>query len=359
MDLTSHSKSPNATFWKGRRVLVTGHSGFKGGWLSIWLHLLGAKIAGVSLPPATSPNLFSLACVDKICENYFCDIRDGDAVTKIVQKFNPEIIFHLAAQPLVRVSYRQPVETFATNVLGSIHILEAARKINSVLSIVMVTTDKVYRNNEWFWPYREDDALGGYDAYSASKAASEIAIASYRSSYFESGGVGIASARAGNVIGGGDWSLDRLIPDAVRAWQSGKTLTIRNPMSIRPWQHVLDPLSGYLRLSEKLSQTSSLAGAYNFGPASNEACSVRDVVISASEAYGFGEINFLETSNGPHEAGYLALESSKSREVLGFSQVWNLECSVRKTMDWYRKQHQGVDAYQLCIADIDEYGSNS
>ena len=359
MDLSRRPIMPSAAFWEGRRVLVTGHSGFKGGWLTIWLQRLGAHVIGVSLPPNTSPDLFSLAGVGSLCESHFCDIRDAAPVAEIVRKAEPDVIFHLAAQPLVRASYRQPVDTFATNVLGSVHVLEAARGVGSIKAIVMVTTDKVYRNNEWPWPYREDDALGGHDPYSASKAACEIAISGYRSSYFAAQGAAVATARAGNVIGGGDWSEDRLLPDAVRAWQSGRILDIRRPQAIRPWQHVLDPLAGYLRLAERLVDAPALAGAYNFGPATDEAATVREVITRARTAYGCGEVSFGDGLEGPHEAGWLALETAKVRSVLGITQRWDLDHSVRQTMNWYREQHQGADAYRLCLADIEAFGADS
>lgn len=355
MELIGDDALPCPSFWKGRRVLLTGHSGFKGGWLTLWLHSLGAKVVGLSLPPNTSPDLFSLAGIGRLCESHFCDIRAAAPVADIVRKAAPEVIFHLAAQPLVRASYREPVETFATNVMGSVHVLEAARELASLKAVVMVTTDKVYRNNEWPWPYREDDSLGGHDPYSASKAACEIAIGSYRSSFFAERGVAVASARAGNVIGGGDWSADRLIPDAVRAWQSGQVLDIRRPLAIRPWQHVLDPLAGYLRLAERLLEDPALTGAYNFGPLTHEAATVREVTTLARMAYGHGELRFGDGSEGPHEAGWLALETAKARTVLGMSQRWDLERSVRQTMNWYREQYQGADAYRLCLADIEAF----
>jgi CDP-glucose 4,6-dehydratase len=223
----------------------------------------------------------------------------------------------------------------------------------------MVTTDKVYRNNEWPWPYREDDALGGHDPYSASKAACEIAIGSYRSSYFVAQGVAVATARAGNVIGGGDWSEGRLLPDAARAWQAGRILDIRRPQAIRPWQHVLDPLAGYLRLAERLVDAPELASAYNFGPATHEAATVREVITRARVAYGCGEVSFGDGSEGPHEAEWLALETAKARSVLGMTQRWDLDHSVRQTMNWYREQQQGADAYRLCLADIEAFGADS
>ena len=286
-------------FWHGKRVLLTGHTGFKGGWLALWLHRLGAHVIGISLPPTTSPNLFDLAKINELCDSHFCDIRNIEALTTLVSSAQPEVVFHLAAQPLVRHSYQKPAETFDTNVLGTAHLLDALRGLRSVKAVVMVTTDKVYRNNEWRWPYREDDILGGKDPYSASKAASEIVIASYRDSFLAEQGVAVASARAGNVIGGGDWSADRLIPDTVRSWQKSETLKIRRPNAIRPWQHVLEPLAGYLTLAEQLWKNASLAGAYNFGPPTQEVSTVRDVIELAQTAYGNGTVQYGDGSEGP------------------------------------------------------------
>jgi len=345
----------SSTFWQGKRVLLTGHTGFKGSWLAIWLRQLGAQVTGVSLAPETTPNLFTLAKVDSLCESHLCDIRDEAAVAEIVHAAQPEIVLHLAAQPLVRASYRQPVETFASNVMGTAHLLNALRGINSVRVAVMITTDKVYRNNEWHWPYREEDALGGHDPYSASKAASEIVIASFRDSFLANQGVAVASARAGNVIGGGDWSEDRLIPDAVRAWQTDQTLEIRRPQSIRPWQHVLEPLAGYLSLAEKLWSYPELAGAYNFGPHTHEAATVRDVIELARAVYGAGQVNYGDGSEGPHEAGWLALEIAKAKAALRISPQWDLSETVRRTMAWYLAQHEGGEALKLCQKEIAEY----
>ncbi len=342
-------------FWQGRRVLLTGHTGFKGAWLALWLHRLGARVTGVSLPPATKPNLHSLARIDALCDSRYCDIRDAASLSECIQSTSPEVVFHLAAQPLVRASYREPVNTFATNVMGTAHLLDALRGMESLRVAVMITTDKVYRNNEWPWPYREDDVLGGHDPYSASKAASEIVIASYRDAFLADRGVAIASARAGNVIGGGDWSEDRLIPDAVRAWQSASPLEIRRPQAIRPWQHVLEPLYGYLSLAEQLWSQPNLAGPYNFGPKTSSAASVREVVEIARSTYGSGEVHYGDGSQGPHEAGWLALEIAKSRINLAVEPRWSLEDSVRRTMEWYRAQHQGADARALCECEISEY----
>lgn len=345
----------SAAFWRGKRVLLTGHSGFKGSWLALWLHRLGAEVAGISLPPATTPNLFTLAEIDKLCQSHFCDIRDAAALAALIKAARPEIVFHLAAQPLVRASYREPLETFATNVMGTAHVLDALRGLDGVRVAVMVTTDKVYRNLEQPYPYREDDTLGGHDPYSASKAASEIVIASYRDAFLAAQSVAVASVRAGNVIGGGDWSEDRLIPDAVRAWQAGQPLVIRSPQAIRPWQHVLEPLAGYLTLAQKLFGQSELAGAYNLGPHTHEATTVRDVVKLACSAYGTGVTSYENNSKGPHEADGLALEIAKARVALGVTPKWALAEAVNRTMAWYRAQHEGRDARSLCEAEIAAY----
>ena len=346
---------PAADFWRGKRVLLTGHTGFKGGWLALWLQGLGAHVTGIALPPDSTPNLFQLARVGDGMEGRFADIRDAASLSAIIRPARPEIVLHLAAQPLVRASYREPLETFATNVMGTAHVLNALRGVDSLRVAVMVTTDKVYQNREWPYPYRESDALGGHDPYSASKAASEIVIACYRDAFLATQGVAVASARAGNVIGGGDWSQDRLIPDAVRAWQSGQVLAIRRPQSIRPWQHVLEPLAGYLTLARKLWDEPALAGTYNFGPQSGEAATVRDVVELARSAYGGGEVHFGDDSAGPHEAGWLALETAKARNALGLVPKWALAEAVNRTMAWYRAQQQGADVRRLCEVEIASY----
>ena len=351
--------APARGFWAGKRVLLTGHSGFKGSWLTLWLHRLGAGVTGISLPPVPQPNLFSLAGVEALCQSYFCDIRDAKALPDLIKAAQPEIVFHLAAQPLVRASYREPLDTFATNVMGTAQVLDGLRGLAGVRVALMVTTDKVYRNNDWPWPYREDDALGGRDPYSASKAASEIAIASYRDAFLSEQGVAVASARAGNVIGGGDWSEDRLVPDAVRAWQAGQPLRIRRPQAIRPWQHVLEPLAGYLTLARRLWEQPACAAAYNFGPDSSEVASVRELVEMLRAAYGKGEVQYGDGTEGPHEAGWLALEVSKARMTLGVRPKWTLVEAVDQTVAWYRAQHDGADARALCDSQIAVYESLS
>ncbi len=344
-----------ANFWQGKRVLLTGHTGFKGSWLAIWLQQLGAEVVGIALAPNTMPNLFDLAHVKSGMTSHFCDIRNVTKMVQIVRDACPEIVFHLAAQPLVRASYRDPLATYATNVMGTANLLDALRGLDSVKVAVMITTDKVYCNNEWNYPYRETDALGGHDPYSASKAASEIVIASYRDAYLKDQGVAVATARAGNVIGGGDWSEDRLIPDAVRAWQASTTLEIRCPQAIRPWQHVLEPLHGYMTLAQKLWHASELAGAYNFGPHTHEVATVGVLIEKARSSFGRGDVIYGNDNIGPREADCLTLETAKVREMLNISAKWPLSETVHRTMVWYHAQQQGADSRTLCEAEISAY----
>ncbi len=342
-------------FWKNKQVLITGHTGFKGAWLALWLTRMGAKVTGISLPPSTAPNLFTLANIEQVIDSYFADIRDADAVSCIVKKAQPEIVLHLAAQALVRPGYKDPLGTYATNVMGTANVFNSIRDLNSVKVVVAVTTDKVYKNLEFNKPYLETDVLGGFDPYSASKAASEIVISSYRDSYLAEQGVAVASARAGNVIGGGDWSEDRLIPDAVRAWDANMTLEIRRPSAIRPWQHVLEPINGYLVLAEKLFADLSLAGAYNFGPPAEEAATVKTVIEMANHAYGYGSVLWGDGTDGPHEASLLTLEVSKAREVLGVSSRWSLKESIEFTMSWYKRLRNGQSVNIICNENIEKF----
>lgn len=354
--MTTSPANPTHAFWSGKRVLLTGHTGFKGSWLALWLHRLGAEVTGISLPPATDPNLFGLARIGEICESHFCDINDPAAVAEIVRQQQPEIIFHMAAQALVRASYRDPLETFATNVQGTANVLDALRSCSSARCVVAITTDKVYQNLEHPYAYRETDALGGHDPYSASKAACELVIGSYRDAFLAEQGVAVASARAGNVIGGGDWAQDRLIPDLIRTWSAKQTIDIRRPQAIRPWQHVLEPLAGYLKLAEKLWDHPKLASAYNFGPHTHEAATVREVVGLAQTAYGeAGDVSWGDGSEGPHEAGWLALEVAKARETLGINPRWPLSTAVERTIRWYCQNRDGVDARDACEVDIEAY----
>ncbi|MBK1631887.1 CDP-glucose 4,6-dehydratase [Thiohalocapsa halophila] len=356
MEPVAARADPAPSFWAGRRVLVTGHTGFKGGWLAIWLHRMGARVTGFSLAPVSQPNLYHLAGVGELTASHLADVRDAQALQGIVAEADPEVVFHLAAQPLVRASYRDPLGTFASNVQGTASLLDALRPLSALRAVVAITTDKVYRNLEQAFPYRETDALGGHDPYSASKAAAEMVIASYRDAFLAGQGVAVASARAGNVIGGGDWSEDRLIPDAVRAWEGQQSLDVRRPMAIRPWQHVLEPLCAYLVLAERLwDSPKAFAGAYNFGPQTHEAATVREVITLARESYGKGDVNWGDGSDGPHEAGWLALEVAKARHRLGIAPRWSLGTSVERTMRWYRRQAQGESAAALCAEDLDAY----
>jgi len=344
------------SFWKGRRVLVTGHTGFKGGWLSIWLQNLGAQVIGVSLDPPTDPNLYEQADVAKDMLSLREDIRNGKAIKRLFQQYKPEIVFHLAAQPLVRYSYLNPVETYETNVMGTLNILEGIRSVDSVSAAIMVTTDKCYENKEWEWGYRENDPMGGYDPYSSSKGAAEILIASYRNSYFLSNGPAIASVRAGNVIGGGDWAEDRLIPDIIRALQSNKQIHIRNPNSIRPWQHVLEPLGGYLTLAEKLMEDKvRYAHAWNFGPLDKDAMSVEWIVNRMLEIWGKNVGWVFDNGDNLHEANYLKLDCSRAHSKLGWYPKLSLFTALKNIIDWHKAELNREDMREFCIDQICNY----
>lgn len=348
-------QNPNPSFWQGKRVLLTGHTGFKGGWLVLWLNRLGADITGIALLPNTQPNLYKIASINELTHSHLVDIHDVETTAKIIEQANPEIVFHMAAQPLVRASYTDPLGTFSTNIQGTANILEALRSVNAIKAVIAITTDKVYRNAEHVYPYREDDPLGGHDPYSASKAAAEIVIASYRDAFLANKGIAVASVRAGNVIGGGDWSEDRLIPDAVRAWSADKTLHIRRPEAIRPWQHVLEPLNGYLLLAEKLWDDPKLAGSYNFGPKTCESATVQQVIEMARQIYKQAKVDWTEQIEGLHEAGWLALEIAKARHQLSVVPRWNLATGISHTMNWYQELELGKSAIDLCHHDINAF----
>ena len=351
----------NKNFWKGKKVLVTGHTGFKGSWLSLWLQSLGAEVVGVSLDVPTTPSLYEQANVSENMISLREDIRDVMAIRKIFQDHLPEIVFHLAAQPLVRLSYREPVETYETNVMGTLHVLEGIRSVDSVRSAVMITTDKCYQNKEWVWGYRETDTLGGHDPYSSSKGAAELLISSYRNSYFPQDKysdhkTAIASARAGNVIGGGDWAEDRLIPDIIRAFQNNKEVVIRNSKSTRPWQHVLEPLSGYLKLAEQLEKNGDqYAEAWNFGPAEIDARPVQWIVEKMAKLWGENANWINDKSEHPHEANYLKLDCSKAHMKLNWYPRWDISETLLRIVEWHKLKDAHNNYRKLCLTQINDY----
>jgi CDP-glucose 4,6-dehydratase len=354
--------SQQATVWAGKRVFLTGHTGFKGGWLALWLSHLGAEVRGYSLDPYTTPNLFTEARIGSKVEDIRGDIRDVKALDAALTEFAPEVVFHLAAQPLVRLSYADPILTYETNVIGPARVLDAVRRTPSVRAVVSITTDKCYENKEWVWGYRETDPLGGYDPYSSSKACAEIVSAAYRQSYFpvdrySEHGVAIATARAGNVIGGGDWSLDRLIPDLVQGFLSGKPVPIRRPLAIRPWQHVLEPLHGYIALAEKLlsSDAARYATAYNFGPSDDDARTVEWIAESMTQAWGDGASWFLDTDPSVHEAGYLKLDASRAHADLNWIPRLRLGTALDWLVQWYRAHAAGADMQGFTLGQIGAY----
>ncbi len=350
----------NTEFWKGKRVFITGHTGFKGSWLSIWLQTLGAEVCGYSLDVSTDHCLFTIANVEKKMRSILGDVRNYEQLYESMSSFQPHIIFHLAAQSLVRVSYEKPVETYATNVMGTVHLLECIRQIDGIEALVNVTSDKCYENKEWHWGYRESDAIGGYDPYSNSKGCSELLTAAYRSSFFNSENTkqqlcAIATARAGNVIGGGDWAKDRLIPDILNASTNNQKLTIRNPDAIRPWQHVLEPLSGYLMLAEKLSLNSAkYSGAWNFGPALQDVKSVEWIVNWLDSNYKSSQW-IIDDSHQPHEAAYLKLDCSKAQSELEWKPIWNLEQALSSVVNWHKAWLYGSDMKKICTQEIQSY----
>jgi len=348
-------------FWKGKRVLLTGHTGFKGSWMSIWLKEMGADLTGFALNPPTTPSLFEDAKVADGMRSIIGDVRDLDAVKKVFAETSPEIVIHMAAQPLVRESYQFPVETYAINVMGTVHVLEAVRQTQSVRSVVIVTTDKCYENKEWIWGYREDEPMGGYDPYSNSKGCAELVTSSYRRSYFNPSNydihkVAVATARAGNVIGGGDWADDRLIPDIIKAVIAGQPVNIRSPYAIRPWQHVLEPVGAYLLLAEKLFKDGAVyAEGWNVGPRSEDARDVEYIVNSICANWGDGAAFQIDSNPQPHEAGYLKLDISKIGSRLGWQPSWPLPVTIEKTVAWYKAYTKGENTLDICLSQLSQY----
>jgi len=351
----------NPEFWRGKRVLITGHTGFKGSWLSLWLQQMGSNVVGYALAPPTNPNLFEVAGVGGRMHSIIADIRDLPMLMATFAEHRPEIVFHMAAQPLVRFSYEQPVETYAVNVMGTVHVLEAIRKTGGVRAVVNITTDKCYENREWIWGYRENEPMGGYDPYSNSKGCAELVTAAYRASFFSSAeyakhGVALASARAGNVIGGGDWAKDRLIPDIISAFLEQRAAVIRNPHAVRPWQHVLEPLRGYLLLAERLwNEGPIFAEGWNFGPNDEDAKPVEWIVKHLVSTWGDGASWSLDSACHPHEANFLKLDISKARYKLPWHPRWNLETGLQQIVDWYRAYQRGDNMRALSVGQIAKY----
>jgi len=350
--------------YKNKKVLVTGHTGFKGSWLSLWLLELGANVIGYSLEPPTQPNLFETLSLNKKLIHIIGDVRDEKKLSSVFKKYQPEFVFHLAAQPLVRLSYAEPKLTYETNIMGTINVLEAIRKTDSVRVCVVITTDKCYENKEWIYGYREIDPMGGYDPYSSSKACAELIVSAYRNSFLNPKDYGkihniaLSSVRAGNVIGGGDWGEDRLIPDCVKTLSKNKIINIRNPQATRPWQYVLEPLSGYLLLGSKMYKYGKkYSSSWNFGPNDNDIITVEEIVKSVIKNWGNGDYK-ADTSNQPHEAGLLKLDISKARTFLGWKPVYNIYKTIERTISWYKKFYNGIEKeklYKITVSDISEY----
>lgn len=352
-------------FYKNKKVLITGHTGFKGSWLCLLLNELGADVYGYALPPKTTPNLFSEAHINKIITSHLGDIRDFEKLEGVLHQIQPDIIIHMAAQALVIESYKNPRETFEINIMGTVNLLDAARTTKSVKAIINVTTDKCYENKEWYWSYRENEPMGGYDPYSNSKGCSELVTSSYRNSYFNLNkyadhGVAVASARAGNVIGGGDWSDDRLIPDFIRAITNGQNVKIRSPYATRPWQHVLEPLSGYLTLAVKLfSQGPKYAEAWNFGPNEDDAQNVEWITKTICKLWGDGASYSIDTNSHPHEANYLKLDCSKAKAELGWVPKWNIERALSSIVNWNKAYLDNEDISDVMAQQIKDYFQQS
>ena len=351
----------NRTFWQGKKVLVTGHTGFKGSWLSLWLQQLGAEVVGYALAPPTEPSLFEVAHVAEGMHSIIADVRDLEKLKQVMAEMQPEIVFHLAAQPLVRLSYEDPVETYSTNIMGTVNVLEAIRCQGGIKAVVNITSDKCYENKEWLWGYRENEPMGGYDPYSNSKGCAELVTASYRNSFFNpekyaEHGVALASARAGNVIGGGDWAQDRLITDLMAAFMAGESVQIRNPAAIRPWQHVLEPLSGYLMLAESLyHEGGDNAEGWNFGPNDTDARPVSWLVDELCRLWGLKKSWQQDVGEHPHEATYLKLDCSKARARLGWAPRWDLSATLQHIVDWYQAYLRHDDMRAVTLAQIKNY----
>lgn len=358
------SVAVNSAFWKDKRVLLTGHTGFKGSWLSLWLQSMGSQVVGYALTPPTNPSLFQVAEVGSGMTSIIGDIRDLNQLHAVLATHRPEIVIHMAAQALVRHSYIEPVETYSTNVMGTVNLLDAVRRTSSVRAVVNVTSDKCYENREWAWGYRENEAMGGYDPYSNSKGCAELVTAAYRNSYFHpekyaEHGVAVGSGRAGNVIGGGDWADDRLIPDILRAITEGKPVNIRNPHAVRPWQHVLEPLSGYLLLAQKLyEEGTAYAEGWNFGPQAEDAKPVQWIVETLTRAWGDGASWSLDGGDHPHEAHYLKLDCSKASGKLHWHPRWHLEQALDAIIEWHRADQDGQDMRKTTIRQIDAYNAS-
>jgi CDP-glucose 4,6-dehydratase len=344
-------------FWKGKRVFVTGHTGFKGSWLCLWLSGMGAHVSGYALPPPSQPSLFEIARIDALVDHHLGDVRDLPALERALSAARPDIVIHMAAQSLVRPSYERPVETFATNTLGSVHLLDAVRRVPSVRAVVMVTSDKCYENHEWVWGYREDSQLGGADPYSASKGCAELVVSAYQRSFFDPGRfpgcAAVASARAGNVIGGGDWAQDRLVPDILRSLLQGRPTLIRNPQATRPWQHVMEPLHGYLMLAERLHEDGhALAGGWNFGPPEESERTVGWIIEELYERWGVDFEWQRDPDPGPPECTFLKLDASKARAHLGWRPKLDLPDTLQWIVDWTRAYQRGDDMREITQADI-------
>jgi len=349
----------NPSFWRGKRVFLTGHTGFKGSWLSLWLQALGAEVHGLALEAPTTPNLFTVAQVASgMATSTIGDIRHLATVQQAMQAAQPDIVIHMAAQPLVRLSYAEPVETYATNVMGTVHVLESARHTPSVKAIVVVTTDKCYENKEWAWGYREDEPMGGHDPYSNSKGCAELVTSAYRNSFLQNNGIAVASARAGNVIGGGDWAADRLVPDILRAFEQNQPVVIRNPHATRPWQHVLEPLSGYLSLAAHLyTDGQAFAEGWNFGPKEDDARPVQWIVEHMVTSWGNGASWQQDGGTHPHEANYLKLDISKAKARLDWQPCWALQAALQASVHWHQQWLAGANMQAVTLDQINQYQS--